>query len=221
MQVKDVEGVREITLSHPGTRNSLSVDMMSALHESLLKDSDNVDLRCIVLTAEGKVWSAGHNLKELNTDDNALQASVFQKLTDIVLDVRKLPVPVIAKVNGLAAAAGCQLAASCDIIVATDKSQFSTPGYVCITINFILIASLASLTFPLTAPVSEYSAIHRALRLLASCHVRRRPICLSPGCPSVPRRLILPAWLRRWCRKRILTRKLRKLRMSLRPRAAL
>lgn len=103
--------------------------MMCALHENLIKDSDNVNLRCIVLSAEGKIWSAGHNLKELNTDDNALQASVFQKLTDIVLDIQKLPVPVIAKVNGLAAAAGCQLASSCDIIIATDKSKFSTPGY--------------------------------------------------------------------------------------------
>lgn len=92
-----------------------------------------MDLRCIVLSAEGKIWSAGHNLKELNTDDTALQASVFQKLSDIVLDIRKLPVPVIAKVNGLAAAAGCQLAVSCDIIVASDKSKFSTPGYAVIT----------------------------------------------------------------------------------------
>lgn len=142
--MKDVDGVREITLSHPGTRNSLSVDMMSALHESLIKDSDNVNLRCIVLTAEGKVWSAGHNLKELNTDDNELQASVFQKLTDIVMDVRKLPVPVIAKVNGLAAAAGCQLAASCDIIVATDKSKFSTPGYVEPIINELYSLSRSS-----------------------------------------------------------------------------
>lgn len=131
--MKDVDGVREITLSHPGTRNSLSIDMMCALHENLMKDSDNVDLRCIVLSAEGKIWSAGHNLKELNTDDTALQASVFQKLSDIVLDIRKLPVPVIAKVNGLAAAAGCQLAVSCDIIVASDKSKFSTPGYAAIT----------------------------------------------------------------------------------------
>lgn len=94
-----------------------------------------MDLRCIVLSAEGKIWSAGHNLKELNTDDTALQASVFQKLSDIVLDIRKLPVPVIAKVNGLAAAAGCQLAVSCDIIVASDKSKFSTPGYADITFN--------------------------------------------------------------------------------------
>ncbi|EDW00674.1 GH21008 [Drosophila grimshawi] len=127
-KVKNDRGVREITLCHPSTRNSLSMDMMCVLHEALVEDSRNVELRCVILTAEGKIWSAGHNLKELQPDDLEFRDTVFQKLTDIVLDIRKLPVPVIAKVNGYAAAAGCQLAASCDIIVASDKSMFSTPG---------------------------------------------------------------------------------------------
>ncbi|KAH8395391.1 hypothetical protein KR222_009614, partial [Zaprionus bogoriensis] len=126
--VKESNGVREICLNHLDTRNSLSMGMMSALHEKLTHNLDNMELRCVVLTAEGNVWSAGHNLKELQASDDALQASVFQKLTDIVLDIRKMPVPVIAKVNGFAAAAGCQLASSCDIIVASDTSNFSTPG---------------------------------------------------------------------------------------------
>ncbi|EDW60689.2 enoyl-CoA hydratase domain-containing protein 3, mitochondrial [Drosophila virilis] len=128
IKVKNQQGVRKITLCHPRTRNSLSMDMMCALHEALIADRENVELRCVVLTAEGKVWSAGHNLKELQPNDIQFRDSVFQKLTDIVLDIKKLPVPVIAKVNGYAAAAGCQLAASCDIIVASDKSMFSTPG---------------------------------------------------------------------------------------------
>ncbi|XP_064538127.1 enoyl-CoA hydratase domain-containing protein 3, mitochondrial isoform X1 [Drosophila montana] len=128
VKVKNFQGVREITLCHPRTRNSLSMDMMCVLHEALIADRDSVELRCVVLTAEGKVWSAGHNLKELQPSDLQFRDSVFQKLTDIVLDIQKLPVPVIAKVNGYAAAAGCQLAASCDIIVASDKSMFSTPG---------------------------------------------------------------------------------------------
>lgn len=128
VKVKNVAGVREITLSHQRTRNSLSMDMMKALHEVLLKDCDDLELRCIVLSAEGNIWSAGHNLKELHANDSQLQSAVFQKLTDIILDIQKIPVPVIAKVNGLAAAAGCQLVASCDIIVASEKSSFSTPG---------------------------------------------------------------------------------------------
>ncbi|KAL7738025.1 hypothetical protein ACLKA6_006379 [Drosophila palustris] len=128
VKVNNVAGVREITLSHQRTRNSLSLDMMKSLHEVLLKDCDNLELRCIVLSAEGNVWSAGHNLKELDANDSEHRSAVFQKLTDIILDIQKIPVPVIAKVNGLAAAAGCQLVASCDIIVASEKSAFSTPG---------------------------------------------------------------------------------------------
>ncbi|XP_034107250.1 enoyl-CoA hydratase domain-containing protein 3, mitochondrial isoform X1 [Drosophila albomicans] len=128
VKVSNNGGVREITLCHQSTRNSLSMAMMNALHKDLVKDPDDTELRCIVLSAEGKIWSAGHNLKELQANDSAYRNEVFQKITDIILDIQKLPVPVISKVNGMAAAAGCQLVASCDIIVASDKSTFSTPG---------------------------------------------------------------------------------------------
>jgi len=114
-------------LNHPKTLNSLSLEMMSALHDALVKDKDNVDLRCVVLTAQGKIWSAGHNLKELHNDPQ-IQACVFQKLTDVINDIQKLPVPVIGKVNGYAAAAGCQLVVSCDMVVCSKTSKFSTPG---------------------------------------------------------------------------------------------
>ncbi|KAH8234479.1 hypothetical protein KR038_011920 [Drosophila bunnanda] len=125
--VKEQDGVREITLNHPKTLNSLSLEMMTALQEALLRDKDSVDLRCVVLGAQGKVWSAGHNLKELHNDPK-IQACVFQKLTDIINDIQQLPVPVIGKVNGYAAAAGCQLVVSCDMVICSKTSRFSTPG---------------------------------------------------------------------------------------------
>ncbi|KAH8402134.1 hypothetical protein KR009_009996 [Drosophila setifemur] len=125
--VKEVQGVREITLNHPKTLNSLSLDMMCAVQDALVKDKNSVDLRCVVLTAQGKVWSAGHNLKELHNDPE-IQSRVFQKLTDIINDIQALPVPVIGKVNGYAAAAGCQLVVSCDMVVCSKNSKFSTPG---------------------------------------------------------------------------------------------
>ncbi|EDV37394.1 uncharacterized protein Dana_GF11437 [Drosophila ananassae] len=125
--VKEEQGVREITLNHPKTLNSLSLDMMCAIQDALIKDKDNLDLRCVVLTAQGKVWSAGHNLKELHNDPE-IQSRVFQKLTDVINDIQKLPVPVIGKVNGYAAAAGCQLVVSCDMVVCSKTSKFSTPG---------------------------------------------------------------------------------------------
>ncbi|ALC40981.1 CG6984 [Drosophila busckii] len=128
LEVTHKNGVREITLSHAKTLNSLSMPMMCQLQEALSKDQDAVDLRCIVLSAQGKVWSAGHNLKELASCESSARAEVFQQLSDVIMDIRKLPVPVIAKVNGYAAAAGCQLVASCDLVVCTDTSKFSTPG---------------------------------------------------------------------------------------------
>lgn len=127
------DGVQEIILDDAKTRNSLSMGMMDAILEALRSDLADKKLRCIVLSAKGNVWSAGHNLKELVAKQNEQagreeQRRIFQRLTDIILCIRTAPVPVIAKVNGLAAAAGCQLVASCDIIVATESSQFSTPG---------------------------------------------------------------------------------------------
>lgn len=110
-------------------RNSLSLQMMDNLIENITHDQNNEALRCIVLSARGNVFSAGHNLKEL-TEENGpgKHKIIFSRCADLMLSIIKSPVPVIAKVDGLAAAAGCQLIASCDIVVASDKSKFSTPG---------------------------------------------------------------------------------------------
>uniref|UniRef100_A0A1I8PMQ5 Enoyl-CoA hydratase domain-containing protein 3, mitochondrial n=1 Tax=Stomoxys calcitrans TaxID=35570 RepID=A0A1I8PMQ5_STOCA len=128
-EVTQCDGVREICLNEPKTRNSLSMDMMNSILDALTKDWQSKELRSIVLTAKGNIWSAGHNLKELVPEKGpTYQTEVFSKLTKIILNIRKAPVPIIAKVNGLAAAAGCQLVASCDMIIASENSKFSTPG---------------------------------------------------------------------------------------------
>ncbi|KAL5276613.1 ECHDC3 family protein [Megaselia abdita] len=126
--VKEVDGVREIQLNDSKTRNSLSMPMMEDILTDLTKDIHNESLRCIVLTSTGPVWSAGHNLKELTDDKSDGHKEVFAKLSEIIMQMYKSPVPIIAKVDGLAAAAGCQLVASCDMVVCSDKSAFSTPG---------------------------------------------------------------------------------------------
>lgn len=102
--------------------------LMEDILTDLTTDIHNESLRCIVLTSTGPVWSAGHNLKELTDDKSSGHREVFAKLSEIIMQMYKSPVPVIAKVDGLAAAAGCQLVASCDIVVCSDKSSFSTPG---------------------------------------------------------------------------------------------
>lgn len=110
-------------------RNALSLDMMSELLTNLRRNKQNEDLRCIVLSATGSVFSAGHNLKEFAMDKGqGLHRQVFEKATELMLEIIQSPVPIIAKVNGLSAAAGCQLVATCDLVICTKNSSFSTPG---------------------------------------------------------------------------------------------
>ncbi|CAG0887196.1 unnamed protein product [Cyprideis torosa] len=109
--------------------------MLQALHEGLTKDVNDCSLRAIVISAIStgtpSVFSSGHNLKELRMgEDNSLklQKEIFDTCSKVMLSIKESPVPVICEVNGLAAAAGCQLAASCDIVIASSNSTFSTPG---------------------------------------------------------------------------------------------
>lgn len=133
-------GVKNIILSDPKTRNSLSECMMAELIEKINEDRDNKDVRCIVLSAEGNIFSAGHNLKELYLGNDSERVckiqAVFNTATKLMNSIIDSPLPIIAKVDGLAAAAGCQLVAQCDIAVCSDKSTFSTPG-----INFGIFCS--------------------------------------------------------------------------------
>lgn len=110
-------------------RNALSLVMISELLTNLRRNKQDENLRCIVLSANGSVFSAGHNLKEFSMDKGPkLHRQVFEKATELMLEIINSPVPVIAKVNGLSAAAGCQLVACCDLVVSTKNSTFSTPG---------------------------------------------------------------------------------------------
>ncbi|XP_074606150.1 enoyl-CoA hydratase domain-containing protein 3, mitochondrial-like isoform X1 [Acropora palmata] len=121
-------GIRKIVLNNPGRRNALSLAMLDTLKLNLLHNVDS-NLRVIILSANGGVFSSGHDLKELTKDQGKdYHEKVFHRCTEVMTLVQDIPVPVIAQVNGLATAAGCQLVASCDIAVASTKSQFATPG---------------------------------------------------------------------------------------------
>lgn len=103
--------------------------MISELLTNLRRNKQSENLRCIVLSATGSVFSAGHNLKEFAMDKGqGLHRQVFEKATELMLEIIQSPVPIIAKVNGLSAAAGCQLVATCDLVICTKNSSFSTPG---------------------------------------------------------------------------------------------
>ncbi|XP_061108793.1 enoyl-CoA hydratase domain-containing protein 3, mitochondrial isoform X2 [Conger conger] len=103
--------------------------MLTSLRSDILADIDSDDLRVIIISAEGPVFSSGHDLKELTSaQGREYHSKVFQVCSEVMTLIQDVPVPVIAKVNGVATAAGCQLVASCDIAVATEKSTFATPG---------------------------------------------------------------------------------------------
>ncbi|XP_015593832.1 enoyl-CoA hydratase domain-containing protein 3, mitochondrial isoform X1 [Cephus cinctus] len=123
-------GVRTITLNDPSSRNSLSLEMLNVLLRDITKDQDATELRAIVVTGTpGQVFSAGHNLKQLTTAIGTdRHREIFSTCEKLMSAITASPVPVIAAVDGLAAAAGCQLVAACDIAMCTERSTFSTPG---------------------------------------------------------------------------------------------
>ncbi|KAL0821818.1 hypothetical protein ABMA28_005225 [Loxostege sticticalis] len=147
----DNDGTREIILNHEKTKNSLSLEMMDNLIEAINTNKDDTSLRAIVLSAKGNVFSAGHNLKELQSSSGVEQHKlVFRKATELMKSIVLSPVPVIAKVNGFATAAGCQLVATCDMIVCSDTSKFSTPGA-----NFGIFCSTPGIAVGRSVPKSR------------------------------------------------------------------
>lgn len=132
--LRQVSGdVLRLTLNNPPA-NALSIALMEALMAELAAAAKAADIRVVILAASGELFSAGHDLKELTThraDDDRGRA-FFKKsvrlCADLMLTINRLPQPVIAEIDGLATAAGCQLVASCDLAICTDSSTFCTPG---------------------------------------------------------------------------------------------
>ncbi|XP_026495583.2 enoyl-CoA hydratase domain-containing protein 3, mitochondrial isoform X1 [Vanessa tameamea] len=148
---KENNGAREITLNHEKTKNSLSLAMMENLITAINENKNDTSLRAIILSANGNVFSAGHNLKELQTSAGTDQHKlIFNKATELMRSIILSPVPVIAKVNGFATAAGCQLVATCDMIICSDKSKFSTPGA-----NFGIFCSTPGIAIGRSVPKSK------------------------------------------------------------------
>jgi enoyl-CoA hydratase/carnithine racemase len=127
-------GVLEITLNQPGTRNALGLAMIEALHGALADAGGRTDVRAIVIAGVGPAFSAGHNLREIDAhrSDPDGGAAFFQEImarcSDLMQAVTRLPQPVIAAVEGVATAAGCQLVAACDLAIAGAGARFATPG---------------------------------------------------------------------------------------------
>jgi enoyl-CoA hydratase/carnithine racemase len=117
-----------ITLNRPEKRNALSLDLMLELLAALRRVSAADGVRAIVVDANGPAFSAGHDLAEMVDRDLAFHQRLFDVCSELMETLHRLPQPVIAKVEGIATAAGCQLVAACDLAVAADDSRFATPG---------------------------------------------------------------------------------------------
>lgn len=130
----DCEGVTTLTLNRPKQRNSLSEALMAALTAEMTAIAEDPSVRVVVLAANGPVFSAGHDLKELTAarqkEDRgrSYYQDIMKRCSTMMLSILQNPKPVIAKVHGTATAAGCQLVATCDLAIAAEGAHFATPG---------------------------------------------------------------------------------------------
>src|SRR6266436_1747526 len=123
------QGVLRLTLNRPEARNALSVTLMSALLDALGRAAKEPQARVVVIAGAGPAFCAGHDLRELRTDQRReAYERLFAQCSELMLAIVRLAKPVIAQVHGVATAAGCQLVATCDLAVAAEDARFATPG---------------------------------------------------------------------------------------------
>lgn len=126
---RDERGVHTLTLNTPKAFNALSEAMLEALSKELRAVEQDEAARVLVIAAAGKAFCAGHNLKEMKAHPSeAYYRQLFAQCSKMMLQIQQLAVPVIARVQGLATAAGCQLVAQCDLAVATQEARFGVNG---------------------------------------------------------------------------------------------
>ena len=123
------DGVCTLTMNRPAQMNLLTGEMLAALQQAFDKISSDSGIRVVILAAAGKGFCAGHDIKEIRAlKDHAKIQALFDQCSRMMQTITSLPQPVIARVQGAAAAAGCQLVAQCDLAVASETAKFTTPG---------------------------------------------------------------------------------------------
>ena len=149
----DTDGIATLTLNRPDHFNTLSTPTMLKLKAHLAAIATDTSVRVVVITGAGKAFCAGHDLKEMQSDPSeSTMRAMFDLCSDNMIAIASLPQPVIAKINGVAAAAGCQLVAQCDLAISTDMAKFGTSG-----INIGLYCSTPSV--PVTRNLSRKHAM--------------------------------------------------------------
>ena len=153
----DDNGIATLTLNRPGQYNALSDELLASLQGELDQIAQDETLRVVIIAAEGKAFCAGHDLKEMRaSDDRAVHQALFDRCGHMMMTIHQLPQPVIACVNGIATAAGCQLVANCDLAVAAEDARFAVSG-----INVGLFCSTPAV--PLSRNLLRKQAMHMLL----------------------------------------------------------
>ncbi|MGV3493548.1 MAG: enoyl-CoA hydratase [Ramlibacter sp.] len=151
LESRDARGVVTLAMNRPASFNALSEEMLGALQAALDRLADDARVRAVVLAAEGKAFCAGHHLKEMIArPELGYYQKLFAQCSRMMLAIQRLPVPVIARVQGIATAAGCQLVAQCDLAVASTEARFAVSG-----INYGLFCSTPSVPLLRNVPPKQ------------------------------------------------------------------
>jgi enoyl-CoA hydratase/carnithine racemase len=151
IETRDARGVVTLTLNRPASFNALSDEMLAALEAALARVAGDEQARVVILAAAGKAFCAGHNLKEMIAQPElAYYQQLFARCARMMLAIQQLPVPVIARVQGIATAAGCQLVAQCDLAVASTEARFAVSG-----VNYGLFCSTPSVPLLRNVPAKQ------------------------------------------------------------------
>lgn len=168
---EDDGGVARLWLNRPWRYNALSEEVLQALIEAFDNIATDDAVRVVVLGAKGKAFCAGHDLKQMRAEPSeAYYETLFSLCSRMMMRINSLPQPVIARVQGLATAAGCQLVAACDLAVATESAQFATSG-----IRFGLFCSTPAV------PVSRNVSRKKAMELLLTGEFMDAKTAVSQG----------------------------------------
>jgi enoyl-CoA hydratase/carnithine racemase len=151
IEQRDARGVVTLTMNRPASFNALSEELLGALQAALDRVADDPSARAVVIAAEGKAFCPGHHLKEMIArPELAYYQQLFAQCSRMMLAIQKLPVPVIARVHGIATAAGCQLVAQCDLAVASTQAKFAVSG-----VNFGLFCGTPSVPLLRNVPAKQ------------------------------------------------------------------
>jgi len=153
----DAEGISTLTLNRPLQFNALSSEMLTELQNALDDLNHDDSIRVVIIAANGRAFCAGHDLKEMrSSEDRDFHLRLFEQCAQLMITINRLAQPVIAQVDGIATAAGCQLVANCDLAMASDTSRFAVSG-----INLGLFCSTPAV--PLSRNLSRKQAMYMLL----------------------------------------------------------